>query len=106
MSCFVTRPAYPLPGIREISTLCSAAILQTCGVDFVSRRCSAVWTPPPSPLLTGVGACGLGGGGWGLGAWARGGGGAGGTVCFGGSGLGAAGAVAAAGFDATAPASV
>src|SRR5258708_245279 len=67
MSCLVTRPAYPLPGIREMSTLCSAAILRTRGVDLVRRRCSAVWTPPPSPLLTGAGASDLGAGGAGVG---------------------------------------
>src|SRR6267143_163880 len=32
-----------------MSTLCSAAIFRTSGVDFVRRRCSAVCTPPPSP---------------------------------------------------------
>src|SRR6266849_5147918 len=35
--------------MREMSTLCSAAIFRTSGVDFVRRRCSAVCTPPPSP---------------------------------------------------------
>src|SRR6266853_2968336 len=75
MSCFVTRPAKPLPGMREMSTLCSAAILRTRGVDLVRRRCSAVWTPPPSPLLRGAGGAGVGlgsafGGGGGAGAGA------------------------------------
>src|SRR5258708_4010931 len=106
MSCLVTRPAYPLPGIREMSTLCSAAILRTRGVDLVRRRCSAVWTPPPSPLLTGVGASDLGAGGAGVGLGSAFGGGAGaGAAALGGSGFVGARA-AAAGVDATAPASV
>src|SRR5207249_840065 len=84
-----------------MSTLCSAAILRTSGVDFVRRRCSAVWTPPsPSLFKTGAGAAGagagaLGGSGFGAGA---------GAAAFGGSGL--SGAEAAAGFAAVAPASV
>src|SRR6266581_927953 len=84
-----------------MSTLCSAAILRTSGVDFVRRRCSAVWTPPsPSLFKTGAGAAGagagaLGGSGFGAGA---------GAEAFGGSGL--SGAEAAAGFAAVAPASV
>src|SRR5437867_374203 len=84
-----------------MSTLCAAAILRTSGVDFVRRRCSAVWTPPsPSLFKTGAGAAGagaeaLGGSGFGAGA---------GAAAFGGSGL--SGAEAAAGFAATAPASV
>src|SRR6266550_2951701 len=51
MSCFVTRPAKPLPGIVEMSTWCSAAILRTRGVDLRRRRSSAVSTPP-SPFPT------------------------------------------------------
>src|SRR5438876_4847153 len=108
MSCFVTRPAYPLPGIREISTLCSAAILRTSGVDLVRRRCSAVCTPPPSPAAgrpdvaaagrpDGLSAGGGGGAAAVFGASAFGAGGAG-AAAFGGSGL--------AGADAAVPASV
>src|SRR6266566_95540 len=83
-----------------MSTLCSAAILRTRGVDFVRRRCSAVWTPPsPSLFIVGAGAGADGGGGAALD-----GSGLGGAAACGGSGL--AGAGAAAGFDATAPASV
>src|SRR6267143_4880056 len=84
--------------MREISTLCSAAILRTSGVDLVRSRCSAVCTPPPSPSLR----------------FTAGAAGAVGTAALGGSGLGAGGAVAfgcsglaeAAGADATAPFSV
>src|SRR5437762_607557 len=83
-----------------MSTRCSAAILRTRGVDFVRRRCSAVWTPPsPSLFIVGAGAGADGGGGAALD-----GSGLGGAAAFGGSGF--AGAGAAAGFDATAPASV
>src|SRR5437762_6926598 len=83
-----------------MSTRCSAAILRTRGVDFVRRRCSAVWTPPsPSLFIVGAGAGADGGGGVALD-----GSGLGGAAAFGGSGF--AGAGAAAGFDATAPASV
>src|SRR5213596_3222103 len=78
--------------MREMSTLCSAAILRTSGVDLVRRRCSAVCTPPPSPLLTGAGGSGLGAGGSGLGA--RGGGAGAGAATFGGSGFVGAGAAA------------
>src|SRR5207245_8109376 len=46
MSCFVTRPAKPVPGMVEMSTRCSAAILRTSGVDLRRRRSSAVSTPP------------------------------------------------------------
>src|SRR2546428_8017998 len=53
MACLVTRPATPVPGIREMSTRCSAAILRTRGVDFLRRRSWAVWTPP-SPFPTGA----------------------------------------------------
>src|SRR5438093_2803713 len=78
--------------MREMSTLCSAAIFRTSGVDLVRMRCSAVCTPPPSPLLTGAGASGLGAGGSGLGT---GGGGAGaGAAALGGSGLAGAGTAA------------
>src|SRR5206468_10903237 len=79
--------------MREMSTLCSAAMLRTSGVDLVRSRCSAVWTPPPSPLLTGAGASGLGDGGGGVGVafgWALGEGV--GTAALGGWGLGGGGA--------------
>src|SRR5438034_5634672 len=83
-----------------MSTRCSAAILRTRGVDFVRRRCSAVWTPPsPSLFIVGAGAGADGGGGAALD-----GSGLGGAAAFGGSGF--AGAGAAAGLDAVAPASV
>src|ERR1700694_3955945 len=88
MSCFVTRPAMPLPGMREMSTRCSAAILRTRGVDLVRSRSSAVCTPPPSPSLrlTAGAAAALGGSGLGAGG--------GGAAVFGGSGLDGAGAAA------------
>src|SRR6266508_3696016 len=79
-----------------MSTLCSAAILRTSGVDLVRRRCSAVWTPPsPSagrPEGRAAGAADLGAGGSGLGA--------------GGGGAGAGAAALGSGFDAAALASV
>src|SRR5438876_2748517 len=74
--------------MREMSTRCSAAILRTSGVDLVRSRCSAVWTPPPSPLRTGARASDLGAGGSGLGA------GGFGSAAFGGSGFVGAGAAA------------
>src|SRR6266550_2632584 len=77
--------------MREMSTLCSAAILRTSGVDLVRRRCSAVCTPPPSPLLTGAGGSGLGAKGVGAGFGSAFGGGA---AAFGGSGFAGAGAAA------------
>src|SRR5438105_4304763 len=98
MSCLVTRPAYPLPGMREMSTLCSAAIFRTSGVDLVRNRSSAVCTPPPPPSLRFI-----------AGATA----GAGGAAAFGASTLEADGAGAAAlggsgfaGAGTAAPASV
>jgi hypothetical protein len=42
MSCFVTRPAIPVPGIWRMSTLCSAAILRTTGDERVWRSSSGV----------------------------------------------------------------
>src|SRR5437764_6808782 len=59
MSCFVTRPAKPVPGMVEISTWCSAAILRTSGVDLRRRRSSAVSAPSPFGG-TGDGARGTG----------------------------------------------
>src|SRR5206468_6335665 len=81
--------------MREMSTLCSAAILRTSGVDLVRSRCSALWTPPPSPLLTAAGASGLGVGAVGVAFGSAFGGGAGaGAAAFGGSGFVGAGAAA------------
>jgi hypothetical protein len=40
MSCFVTRPPMPVPGIPEMSTLCSRAMRRTSGDDFWRRRSS------------------------------------------------------------------
>src|SRR5213592_1462383 len=103
MSCFVTRPAKPVPGIVEMSTWCSAAILRTRGVDFLRRRSSAVSAPSP-PCLDGAVAGGRGRSP--TDAAAAAGGGGGGGAGLGGSGLDAGGAEAAAGGDATAPFSV
>src|SRR3972149_6842259 len=63
ISCLVTRPAMPLPGIRLISTLCSAAILRTSGVERRRRRSSAGFTHPPSTRPAGGGGAGGGAGG-------------------------------------------
>src|SRR5207249_1465777 len=52
MSCLVTRPAKPVPGIVEMSTRCSAAILRTSGVDLRRNRSAAV--SAPSPPFTGA----------------------------------------------------
>src|SRR6266487_1862394 len=60
MSCFVTRPANPVPGTVEMSTRCSAAILRTNGVDFLRRRSSAVSCPSPPFASTGAGGGGKG----------------------------------------------
>src|SRR3989441_3874426 len=97
MSCLVTRPAYPLPGMREISTRCSAAILRTSGVDLVRRRSSAVWTPPspsagrPEGRAAGAAAA-VAGAALGVSVFGTGGGGA---AAFGDSGFDGAGGVAA-----------
>src|SRR2546425_1590172 len=97
MSCLVTRPAYPLPGMREISTRCSAAILRTSGVDLVRRRSSAVWTPPspsagrPEGRAAGAAAA-VAGAALGASVFGTGGGGA---AAFGDSGFDGAGGVAA-----------
>jgi hypothetical protein len=45
MSCFVTRPAIPVPGTLLMSTLCSAAIFRTTGDDRVWRSSSGVISP-------------------------------------------------------------
>src|SRR5258707_11892499 len=42
MSCFVTRPAMPVPGISRMSRLCSAAIRRTTGEERAWRRSSTV----------------------------------------------------------------
>src|SRR5712671_690179 len=50
MSFLVTRPAWPEPLKREMSTLCSAAIFRTSGVDLRRSRSSPVSVPAsPSP---------------------------------------------------------
>src|SRR6266702_4167310 len=54
MSCFVTRPAMPVPATSRMSRLCSAAIRRTTGEERVWRSSSAViseWG------RTGRGAC-------------------------------------------------
>src|SRR6266702_5744284 len=81
MSCFVTRPAKPVPGIVEMSTWCSAAILRTRGVDFLRRRSSAVSAPSP-PALDGAVAGGRGRSPTDAAAAAGGGGGGGGGAGF------------------------
>src|SRR3954447_15240248 len=52
MSFLVTRPASPVPGMALISTLCSAAIFRTTGVDFRFRRSSAVSAAPFPPVAS------------------------------------------------------
>src|SRR3954464_577239 len=52
MSFLVTRPASPVPGMALISTLCSAAIFRTTGVDFRFRRSSAVSAAPLPPVAS------------------------------------------------------
>src|SRR6266566_443624 len=88
--------------MREMSTLCSAAIFRTSGVDFVRRRCSAVCTPPPSPSAgrpdgrTAGAAAAFAGSGLGAGG-AEGGG----AAAFGGSGFAGAGTAAPASVSKT-----
>src|SRR5437667_9679574 len=60
MSCFVTRPANPVPGIVEMSTACSAAILRTNGVERRRNRSSAVSVPSPLGAATGGDGAGRG----------------------------------------------
>src|SRR5438309_5638429 len=81
MSCLVTRPANPVPGMAEISTRCSAAILRTSGVERLRSRSSAV--SPPSPLGAATGDAGVGRGTTGEAA-------AGGGAALGGAGAGGA----------------
>src|SRR5713101_3688262 len=76
--------------MREMSTLCSAAILRTSGVDFVRSRSSAVWTPPPSPEGRTAGAAAAGAA-FGVSGFGAGGGGA---AAVDGSGFDGAGAAA------------
>src|SRR2546428_10199837 len=102
LSCFVARPAKPVPGIVEVSAWCSAAILRTRGVDFLRRRSSAVSAPSP-PCLDGAVAGGRGRSPTDAAAAAGGGGGGGGGAGFGGSGLDAGGAEARAGGPRRAP---
>ena len=64
MSCFVTRPAIPVPGTCRMSTLCSAAILRTTGDERVCRSSSAVMSARGFSTGGGVG----GGVGAGVGA--------------------------------------
>src|ERR671915_2016648 len=52
MSFLVTRPARPVPGTVLISTLCSAAIFRTSGVDLRRRRSSAVSGAPFPPAAS------------------------------------------------------
>src|SRR5690349_19098735 len=52
MSFLVTRPASPVPGTALISTLCSAAILRTTGVDFRRSRSSIVSDAPLPPVAS------------------------------------------------------
>src|SRR5881396_2197784 len=59
MSCLVTRPANPVPGMVEMSSWCSAAILRTSGVERRRNRSSAVSVPSP-PFPTGAGEGGRG----------------------------------------------
>src|SRR2546425_6321743 len=92
--------------MREISTLCSAAIFRTSGVDFVRRRCSAVCTPPspsvgrPDGRAAGAAATGAGAAcdASGLGA---GGAERGGAAAFGASGFAGAGTAAPASVSRT-----
>src|SRR2546426_6736869 len=71
ISCFVTRPANPEPGIVEMSTWCSAAILRTRGVERRRRRSSVVSIPSPFGTTgedgAGRGTTGEAGGGAGAG---------------------------------------
>src|SRR5688572_28402629 len=52
MSFLVTRPESPVPGIVLMSTLCSAAILRTNGVDLRCRRSSSDSTAPFPPVAS------------------------------------------------------
>jgi hypothetical protein len=63
MSCFVTRPAIPVPGTLLMSTLCSAAILRTTGDDRVCRSSSGVISARGFSAGGGAAACGRAGAG-------------------------------------------
>src|SRR5688500_7739944 len=52
MSFLVTRPASPVPGTVLMSTLCSAAIFRTSGVDLRFRRSSGVSAAPLPPVAS------------------------------------------------------
>src|SRR5580765_4129773 len=53
MSFLVTRPARPVPGTVLMSTLCSAALLRTSGVDLRFSRSSVVSAAPlPPPVAS------------------------------------------------------
>src|SRR3954452_17491931 len=52
MSFLVTRPASPVPWMALMSTLCSAAILRTTGVDFRRSRSSTLSGAPFPPVAS------------------------------------------------------
>src|SRR5215203_1390516 len=52
MSFFVTRPDSPVPGMELMSTLCSAAIFRTKGVDLRWSRSSSDSTDPLPPVAS------------------------------------------------------
>src|SRR5919107_798277 len=52
MSFLVTRPANPVPGMALISTLCSAAIFRTSGVDLRRSRSSTLSAAPFPPVAS------------------------------------------------------
>src|SRR5882672_8067898 len=92
--------------MREMSTLCSAAILRTRGVDLVRNRSSAVCTPPPppSPSVRFIAGAAVGGGGaaaFGGSGLEAGGAEGGGATALGGSGFAGAGAAAPASVSKT-----
>src|SRR2546428_10334277 len=49
MSCFVTRPAMPVPGMSRMSRVCSAAIFRTTGEERVCRSSSRVMSARDGP---------------------------------------------------------
>src|SRR3954453_6092522 len=52
MSFLVTRPDSPVPWMALMSTLCSAAILRTTGVDFRRSRSSTLSGAPFPPVAS------------------------------------------------------
>src|SRR3982750_2178835 len=52
MSFLVTLPARPVPDTALMSTLCSAAILRTSGVDLRRKRSSVVSAAPLPPVAS------------------------------------------------------